>query len=103
MCGLVGILGPKSVVSGDRLSVCLDVIAHRGPNDEGVQWIKSRTDFDKILAFGHRRLAILDLSERGHQPMIDPNTQNCIIYNGEIYNFKALRSELEKDGARFHS
>lgn len=73
---------------------------HRGPDDQGVQLI---TTTKGMLGLGHRRLAILDLSALGHQPMVNPDTGDVIIYNGEIYNFKELRRELEAHGLRFRS
>jgi len=64
---------------------------HRGPDDEGV-W---RTKFKGgVIALGNTRLAIIDTSTRGHQPMLDPATGNCITYNGETYNFKNLSEQI---------
>ncbi|MEO6461269.1 MAG: asparagine synthetase B, partial [Bdellovibrionota bacterium] len=71
-----------------------DVIAHRGPNAEGF-WS------EEGLFFGHRRLSILDLSPDGAQPMRSNSGRYLTIYNGEVYNFKALRKELEDRGQRF--
>jgi len=73
-----------------------DAIAHRGPDGEGFY-------LDGFLGLGHRRLAILDLSPAGHQPMVTENKQFALAYNGEIYNFRELRVELEKLGHRFRS
>ncbi len=71
-------------------------LSHRGPEDEGV-WVDPGTG----IAFGHRRLSIIDLSPMGHQPMHSANGRYVITYNGEIYNFKALRQELEQLGETF--
>ena len=67
-----------------------DAIEHRGPDDHG-QWC----DFAVGIAFGHRRLSILDLSLEGHQPMHSACGRYIIVFNGEIYNFKEIRRELE--------
>jgi asparagine synthase (glutamine-hydrolysing) len=69
---------------------------HRGPDDEGL-WI------DGAVGFAHNRLAILDLSSAGHQPMRDDETGNVVVYNGEIYNFREIRADLEARGCRFRS
>jgi len=71
-------------------------LRHRGPEDEGV-W----ADAASGVAFGHRRLSIIDLSAAGHQPMHSTCGRYVITYNGEIYNFKALRAELEQLGQTF--
>jgi asparagine synthase (glutamine-hydrolysing) len=90
MCGMVGIACIKGPVPPhadllDQLRQATHAIQHRGPDDEGV-WISK----DGRVGFGHRRLSILDLSQRGHQPMEDSDG-NTITFNGEIYNFKELR------------
>jgi asparagine synthase (glutamine-hydrolysing) len=74
----------------------VEVVAHRGPDDEGLF-------FDGLLGLGHRRLSILDLSERGRQPMLTPDSRYAIAYNGEIYNYIELRSELESQGYVFYT
>jgi asparagine synthase (glutamine-hydrolysing) len=73
-----------------------DVIRHRGPDGEGHY-------IDGSLGLGHRRLAIIDLSPAGHQPMLTPNGRYILSYNGEVYNFRELRSQLEARGHRFRS
>ena len=75
-----------------------DAMVHRGPDDSG-QCIE-RAD-GATVGFGHRRLSILDVSDAGKQPMVDPETGAVLLYNGEIYNFRALRSELEAQGCSF--
>ena len=74
----------------------LRVITHRGPDDRG-------TYFADHIGFGFRRLAILDITPAGHQPMSSPDGNFTIVFNGEIYNYLELRSELEKYGHRFIS
>jgi asparagine synthase (glutamine-hydrolysing) len=71
-------------------------LRHRGPEDEGV-WVDEAAG----IAFGHRRLSIIDLSPAGHQPMHSASGRYVITFNGEIYNFKSLRAELEALGATF--
>jgi len=73
-----------------------DAIAHRGPDGEGFF-------IDSFIGLGHRRLAIIDLSPAGHQPMMTPDGQYIITYNGEIYNFQEIRVELESLGCQFRS
>jgi asparagine synthase (glutamine-hydrolysing) len=71
---------------------------HRGPDGGGVEWLQVGKDH---LGFGHRRLAIQDLSEAGHQPMKHPSSGDVLVFNGEIYNAPALRRQLESEGERF--
>ena len=77
----------------NRIQHMLDRLEHRGPNDSG-----SWQDVDAGVAFGHRRLSIVDLSSAGHQPMFSVSGRYVIVYNGEIYNFRALQMELEQAG-----
>ena len=97
MCGIAGIIHtsgePVSPVTLQRMT---DAIAHRGPDGEG-QWIEGN------VGLGHRRLAILDLSPAGHQPMVSADHRFVLSYNGEIYNFQVLRAELEAIGYWFRS
>lgn len=95
MCGLVGYIGN---FDKNLLTQMTDSVAHRGPDDQGM-W-QSR---DNLIGLGHRRLSILDLSSAGHQPMTAENENYVMVYNGEVYNFKELRNELEKSGINFHS
>lgn len=97
MCGVVGMLDRSgSPARPEILKAMVERLAHRGPDGEG-------TYLDGPLGLGHRRLAILDLSEAGHQPMATPDGRFVIIYNGEIYNFRELRKELEAAGRTFQS
>jgi asparagine synthase (glutamine-hydrolysing) len=97
MCGIVGQLNfDKSPVSAVILKKMTDVIKHRGPDGEG-HWIEGN------IGFGHRRLSIIDLSPAGHQPIISADHRYVLTYNGEIYNFRELRTELEAKGYWFRS
>jgi len=97
MCGITGLINlngePVSPVLLKRMT---DAIAHRGPDGEG-QWI------DGNVGIGHRRLAIIDLSPAGHQPMISADHRYVLSYNGEIYNYRELRIDLEAEGIWFRS
>ena len=74
---------------------------HRGPDDEGFERMPmGPADDGGVAAFGFRRLSILDLSMAGHQPMINDSTQDCLVFNGEIYNFRKIRDRLESEGIR---
>lgn len=92
MCGLYGSIG----FAPDKTR--LDRIAHRGPDGEG--WEEFSTKFG-TMCFGHRRLSIIDLDSRANQPMHTQNEDFIIIQNGEIYNYKELRNELENLGQKF--
>ncbi|MFM6004338.1 MAG: asparagine synthetase B family protein, partial [Sphaerospermopsis kisseleviana] len=97
MCGITGILNlDGEPVSPLILKNMTDAIAHRGPDGEG-QYI------DHYLGLGHRRLAIIDLSAAGHQPMMTKDGRLILSFNGEIYNYNELRIELESLGYQFHS
>jgi len=95
MCGIAGcVLAPGRAPERRRLEAMRDALAHRGPDDRGVEVVGG-------VGLVHTRLSIVDLSERGHQPMAHPSGRWWLSYNGEIYNHVALRSELERAGARF--
>lgn len=97
MCGIAGLINlDGQPVSPEILRRMTNAIAHRGPDGEG-QWIEGG------VGFGHRRLAIIDLSPAGHQPMVSANHRYVLSYNGEIYNFRELRAELEAKGYWFRS
>jgi asparagine synthase (glutamine-hydrolysing) len=99
MCGFAGILttaGLRSDELADRARRMIAPIVHRGPDDSGVC-----VDEQAGLAFGFRRLAIVDLSANGHQPMWSPSRRFVMVFNGQVYNFKDLRRELEQYGYRF--
>ena len=101
MCGIAAAFsyaGPSPGPLAPALSRACATMAARGPDGEGV-W----TDDGARVALGHRRLAILDLSEAGAQPMPSDDGRTVISFNGEIYNFQALRADLERRGHRFRS
>ena len=100
MCGIAGVysLDAKRPVSRQEIDKLTDAVAHRGPDGRGT-WI----DPGGLVALGHRRLSILDLSENGRQPMAFADGRYQITFNGEIYNFLEIRSELSKKGYKFSS
>jgi len=97
MCGIAGYLQLKSGVSAPTILKKMgDAIAHRGPDGEGYF-------SEGPIGFVHRRLAIIDLSPAGHQPMASDDGRYLLVYNGEVYNFQELRIELEAKGHHFRS
>ena len=94
MCGILGIIDRKIAVT--EFQQCLETLSHRGPDDEGV-WLNR----DGRVILGHKRLSILDLSEAGHQPMVTDDGRYAIVFNGEIYNYRDLKKQLDKRGIRF--
>src|SRR5271156_1648198 len=103
MCGIVGILARKTQIPAEVLERATRSLAHRGPDDSGTVLLKDAEPEPLEIGLGHRRLAILDLSPLGHQPMQDPVTGSWIVFNGEIYNFRELRKELAGNGVEFKS
>src|SRR3982751_5635014 len=90
MCSISGFLA-TDLTDSELVARMNSAQRHRGPDDRGV-W---SLEFERgAVAFGNTRLAIIDTSSAGHQPMLDPETGNCITYNGETYNFQDLRREL---------
>src|SRR3569623_3339743 len=101
MCGIAGVhthAASGRTVSRDTLVAIRDRMAARGPDGTGL-WISD----SGRTGFGHRRLSIIDLPEGGHQPMATPDERLTICFNGEIYNYRALRDELIADGVTFAS
>lgn len=97
MCGIAGFINlDNAPVSKVILTRMTDAIAHRGPDGQG-QWTEGN------IGLGHRRLAIIDLSPAGAQPMFTADERYVITYNGEIYNFQEIRAELESLGHKFRS
>ena len=103
MCGIVGIVARNAHVAEGILERATLSLAHRGPDDSGTVIIRENAPEAVEVGLGNRRLAILDLSPLGHQPMQDPETGNWIAFNGEIYNFREVRETLEREGAQFRS
>src|SRR5262245_54483456 len=95
MCGIAGIVGGLAG-RDDLVREMTRRLTHRGPDDEGF-WSSDR------CALGHRRLSILDLSPSGRQPMGNEDGSVVVTFNGEIYNFVALRARLKGDGHHFRS
>jgi len=100
MCGLTGFFDPSGNASEKEMAAIVKKMAatlrHRGPDDDGI-WC----DGDAGIAIGHRRLAVIDLSPQGHQPMVSGNGEWVIAYNGEVYNFPELHADLVKAGIPF--
>ena len=98
MCGIAGLVDFRRHSSLDTLKNMTDMLFHRGPDDGGYYFEGfERSD----VGLGHRRLSILDLSNHGHQPMAFDHL--TMVYNGEVYNFKEIRTDLEKLGFSFDS
>ncbi len=97
MCGIAGIVKSDSQEAAQKKVVwMLDALKRRGPDDTGIEvWDEA--------VLGHRRLSIFDLSAAGHQPMLSPERDIGLVFNGAIYNFRALRAELEEKGYKFKS
>ena len=98
MCGISGVVVRTPERAQGSLRAMTDAQTHRGPDDSGQHVVDFSTS---AVGFGHRRLSIIDLSPLGHQPMIHPTTGDLLVFNGEIYNFRTLRAELERDGEIF--
>jgi asparagine synthase (glutamine-hydrolysing) len=103
MCGICGILGNEPAEIEPAVRRMMNAIIHRGPNDAGYELLSmSGYEFGPYAGLGFRRLAILDLTPAGHQPMFNRSTGDCLVFNGEIYNFGRLRRELQCEGVLFH-
>lgn len=124
MCGICGYYSFKNEISSENILEMNNAIRHRGPDDEGF-WISDGlhgkpfsgndstpqiketfpvlNETNSKIALGFRRLSIVDLSEKGHQPMLSDDEKITITFNGEIYNFKKIRKELEALGYHFKS
>jgi asparagine synthase (glutamine-hydrolysing) len=96
MCGIAGYVTGTAYTGEMVVRTMTASLARRGPDSEGLHTWPG-------VAFGHRRLAILDLSPAGHQPMLSDDGQVGLVFNGCIYNFREIRADLEKRGHRFHS
>ena len=94
MCGIVGKLSWGASPDPELIEHMADAVRHRGPDADGVL-------VDGPVGLGHRRLAIIDLRPEANQPLVDTTGRFVIVFNGEIYNFRQLRAELEGEGATF--
>jgi len=98
MCGIAGYVRPEGLLAPEVLERMTAAVRHRGPDGIGF-W----TDPAAGVAFGHTRLAVIDLTHAADQPMIEQSGPLALVYNGEIYNFAELRAELAEQGASFNS
>ncbi|NCC25213.1 MAG: asparagine synthase (glutamine-hydrolyzing), partial [Deltaproteobacteria bacterium] len=96
MCGIVGLIDFRERPDPSRVQRAVAALAHRGPDHQGL-WS------DGQACLGHARLSVIDLDPRSHQPMVDADTGLVLVYNGEIYNFRELRRDLETRGVRFRT
>ena len=101
MCGIAGILGVDPALARPSAERMLSALRHRGPDDEGIEVVRSGSFAPVVLA--HTRLAIVDITPAGHQPMSDrPRdaalTPNVVVFNGEIYNYRELQPRLASQG-----
>lgn len=101
MCGIIGSYSTTYEENiKERMALAVEALRHRGPDDYGVEYYKVQNG---ILGLGQTRLSIIDLSDRGHQPMQTANGRFSIVFNGEIYIYKEIRLKLENDGILFRS
>ncbi len=101
MCGIYGGWWKEEPSQIEfRLAKAQKALAHRGSDDHGLTYHRERSG---LLAMGHNRLSIIDLSAAGHQPMDSTDKRYSVVFNGEIYNYRELRRELEGQGETFHS
>jgi len=104
MCGIFGIIAQNAGIPEGLVERATESLAHRGPDDSGTILLRDASPSGLTeVGLGNRRLAILDLSPLAHQPMQDSATGNWIVYNGEIYNFREVRRELQESGVPFVS
>ena len=98
MCGICGAIGSEREVLEVAVRRMMRAMPHRGPDDEGFERMPMGLgETGAVAAFGFRRLSILDLSMAGHQPMVNDDTGDCLIFNGEIYNYRLLREQLQAE------
>src|SRR5918992_111832 len=100
MCGIAGLINSNPEA---RIGAMLKAIEHRGRDDEGVWTSSVIDDQGQRVCFGHRRLSIIDTSSAGHQPMLAHDGRFVVILNGEIYNYRELRTELSAKGHQFRT
>ncbi len=101
MCGIAGSISPAAVPP-HTLPAMLAQVDNRGPDDQGT-WSHCCGVSGAHLAFGHTRLSILDVTARGHQPFVTADRSGVLTYNGEVYNYRELRAELQAEGVEFHT
>ena len=110
MCGITGAVWsrPEKALGADELAHMIAVLEHRGPDDSGTWWSRAAVETNRnaaqgtFAALGHRRLSIIDLSS-GHQPLSNEDGSVWTVFNGEIYNYRELRSELQSRGHQFRT
>ena len=95
MCGIALVWSTDPVMAEHACAKAVSALDHRGPDSQGIESFSAPGG---ALTMGHARLAIIDLSSAGSQPMLDPQSGNAIVFNGEIYNFRSLRAELQRLG-----
>ncbi|HEV2765924.1 MAG TPA: hypothetical protein VGV38_23265, partial [Pyrinomonadaceae bacterium] len=100
MCGIAGLV---SADSGARVGVMVRAVGHRGHDGEGVWSSELLDEAGRRVSLGHRRLAIIDTSEAGRQPMLSRDGRFSVTFNGEIYNYRELRRELQARGHDFET
>lgn len=100
MCGISGIIGLEP---DKKIANMLSSIEHRGRDDQGVWLSQSIDDYGRKVCLGHRRLAIIDTSAAGHEPMLSPDGRFVLTFNGEIYNYRELREQLRNLGHEFRT
>ena len=105
MCGICGVISADPRPVEPAVRAMMRAMVHRGPDDEGFELLRlgQGEAASSVVGFGFRRLSILDLSPAGNQPMFNERTGDCLVFNGEIYNFRQLRAELQCAGVRFRS
>jgi asparagine synthase (glutamine-hydrolysing) len=101
MCGIAGALGPATDATLEAARKISASLVHRGPDASG-EWV-SPVRHERVVALGHRRLSILDTDARADQPMVDPERGHVLVFNGELYNYRELRKELQSGGAQFRT
>ncbi|MFY4858285.1 asparagine synthase (glutamine-hydrolyzing) [Aliarcobacter butzleri] len=100
MCGIIGLIDKNKNTPKEILSDMIETLHHRGPDDVGVFYEQNT---NTTIGLGHKRLSIQDLSNHGHQPMSSDCENYIIVFNGEVYNFKEIKKELEEFGYKFNS
>ncbi len=100
MCGFLGVISKENIFSKEKINKAGDFMSNRGPDFSGYEFIQLSTTNIHLV---HKRLSIIDLSNHANQPLYDENKNWIIVYNGEIYNYKEIRKELEKKQIKFYT